>query len=568
MQPNASTRAGANSCSECGSRLSHDQRYCLDCGARRGPLPRHVSQVIAAIHERGRRVVTAVPLAAEPEPTRFDAWLGAPRAAAVAVMAMLGFGVVVGSAVTGSAANSFGSLIVAGSPPNHQAASQSAGAVGSGDGSGGGDGGGGGGGGTITITTTTPAPPTPAGGAAVAAASLGAPTTTGTSGAPTATNLPAIKHVFLIVLSSQEYNQTFGQTGNDPYLGKTLARQGETLVNYYAVADSPLANEIAMISGQGPNPETANDCPTYDVFAASGFGADDQELGNGCVYPPVVPSLADQLTAAKRTWKAYLQTEPGQQKAGPEQCHPPIGSSQGSQPTQSEPYSTWRNPFLFFHSLVPRTCPKTDVALGHLAIDLKHPGTTPTLSYIVPDACDDGSDTPCAPNALAGMSAADSFLKSVVPEIKRSRAYKAGGLIAITFDNAPQSGPNADQSSCCDTPSYPNMQGIAPPTGTGPTGATGTTSPSGQTGTTSPTSASGPTSQSGGATSPTGGGGQVGLLLLSQFVKPNTLEVTDYFNHFSLLASMEKLFGLQPLGYAKAAALPVFGPAVYTNYTG
>ena len=68
-------------------------------------------------------------------------------------------------------------------------------------------------------------------------------------------------------------------------------------------------------------------------------------------------------------------------------------------------------------------------------------------------------------------------------------------------------------------------------------------------------------------TNPTGGGGQVGLLLISQYVKPNTPEVTDYYNHFSLLASIEELFGLQRLGYAADKQLPVFGAAVYSAYT-
>jgi hypothetical protein len=44
--------------------------------------------------------------------------------------------------------------------------------------------------------------------------------------------------------------------------------------------------------------------------------------------------------------------------------------------------------------------------------------------------------------------------------------------------------------------------------------------------------------------------------------------VIDYYNHFSLLASIENLFGLPRLGYASDKQLPVFGPAVYSNYSG
>jgi hypothetical protein len=59
----------------------------------------------------------------------------------------------------------------------------------------------------------------------------------------------------------------------------------------------------------------------------------------------------------------------------------------------------------------------------------------------------------------------------------------------------------------------------------------------------------------------------VGLLLISRYVKPGIPDVIDYFNHFSLLASIESIFGLKRLGYATDPALPVFGSSVFTNYS-
>ena len=56
--------------------------------------------------------------------------------------------------------------------------------------------------------------------------------------------------------------------------------------------------------------------------------------------------------------------------------------------------------------------------------------------------------------------------------------------------------------------------------------------------------------------------------MISAYVKPNSTDVIDYFNHFSLLASIEKLFGLHTLGYAGATGLPEFGVGVFTNYSG
>ncbi len=583
MDANAHNEPNPSRCTECGSPLAHDQRYCVECGARRGPLARRISAVIGGALERGHRVPVAGALPAETaerEPGRFDAWLGAPRAAAVAVMGMLGFGVVVGSLVSGSAASPLAPIIVALSPSHPPAGASSLGA---------GSGGGSTGGGTTTITTTTPAPPTSN---SAGAASTAGSTTTNSS--PSSTTGPPVKHVFMVVLSNQGFVQTFVHSSSDPYLAKTLVAKGELVQNYYAVAGSPLANEIALVSGQGPNPDTAADCSSFTDFIASGSGDHGQELGSGCWYPTSVTSLADQLTAARLKWKAYLQTEGTRKQARPEACRPALGSSKGSHPTATQPYAAWRNPFLFFQSVTSSTtCPKNDVPLGQLATDLKQTSTTPSLSYIVADACHDGNDVPCAPHAAAGMAPADAFLKSVIPQIESSPAYKADGMIVITFDNAPQTGANADPSSCCNNPTYPNMQnagssiGSSGPTGpgattgstgaTGPTGSTGSTGSTGTTGATGatgatgptgPTGASGPSSAAGGGvTNPTGGGGQVGLLLISQFVKPNTMEVTDYYNHFSLLASIEQLFGLRRLGYAADKQLPVFGSAVYSAYT-
>lgn len=556
---------------------------------RRGPLPRHVADVIAAIHERGRRIASPAWPAAEPivaQRAFYEAWLRAPRAAAVAVMGALSFGALVGSLAGGSAASVFRPLIVALVP---HAASPAP--VGGAAGAGGPGGGSGGSGGPATITITNPVPSSPTTSSPNNSAS--AQTTTGTSTTPSS-SLPPIKHVFLIVLSDEGYSQTFGHAASDPYLGMTLVKKGELLPNYYAVAPGTLANEIAMVSGQGPTPETASDCPQLKPVEPGVPGPDGQVLGSGCVYPKGTETLADQLSAAHKTWKVYLEDRSPSAGAQLESCRPKLGSTAPA-PSSQEPYATWRNPFLYFAGLGGKTaCPKTDTGLGQLTSDLKSAARTPAFSYIVPNVCNDGA-VACDSSQASPLAGSDAFLKSVVPKIKRSPAYKAGGLIAITFDQAPQSGPNADQSSCCNNPTYPNDPAASSPsgssttTGTTPT-TTSTTTTDGttttDTGTTSPTSTttgtdtsttSGTTSTNtttttqsldSGVTSSTGGGGQVGLLLISPYVKANTFDVTDYFNHFSLLASIEQLFGLNPLGYAADRQLPVFGTAVYSNYNG
>jgi hypothetical protein len=53
------------------------------------------------------------------------------------------------------------------------------------------------------------------------------------------------------------------------------------------------------------------------------------------------------------------------------------------------------------------------------------------------------------------------------------------------------------------------------------------------------------------------------LLLISRYVKANFVDTLDYFNHFSLLGSIEQLLKLKQLGYAHDIALPKFTASVF-----
>jgi hypothetical protein len=586
--------ASAVRCAECGSRLAHDQRYCVDCGARRGPLPMQVAALIGAIHEQGPAAPSGpadampggTPLADSPSdvaerPSRFGFEMPGPRAAAVAVMATLAFGVVVGSIAGGTSVATLASapLIVVGlshSTPSTPASNQNVTVT---------EGGGNDAGTTPTVAAATTAAQTSA--SASSSPTSSAPTNTSTTS--TGFNgLPPVKHMFLIVLSDRGFMRFFGVGVASGYLGGALRRQGELVQNYYAVAGSPLANEIGLISGQGPTAQTATDCPSFARIAPAKKGVRGQVLGTGCVYPAATKTLANQLVTAKDTWKAYVAgVNDGPRTA----CRVPKFGSKQSQLAGRTKYTAWRNPFLYFRSLTGGTaCRQSEVGIAQLAKDVKSSSTTPSLAYIIPPACATGSEAPCKHGAATNLAAANRFLKSLVPEIKRSAAYKDNGLIAITFDQAPQTGPDTDSSACCNEPTtYPNLRRLTTPPAVPPaamgTGAlttttttTSTTSTTDTTGTdttttatttdTTPAVTTPAPSLGSGETTPIGGGGQVGLLLISSYVKPDSIDVVDYFNHFSLLASIENLFGIHHLGYAGIPGLPVFGLGVYNAYSG
>jgi hypothetical protein len=430
---------------------------------------------------------------------------------------------------------------------------------------------------------------------------------TGGSKGGKSSTLPPVKHVFLIVLADQPYAQTFGPESPAPYLAQTLERRGELLVRVYGVAREELANEVALISGLGPTPQTAADCPTFTDIVPTTANKEGQYGGEGCIYPSAAQTIGDQLAAKKLSWRVYAEGmgnggTPGGAKGQKSCWHPEFGAADPtSRAPEGDTFATFRDPFTYFDGVLHSpACAHEDVGLEGLASDLKSAKRTPALSYIVPDLCHDGRPTPCAPGAQSGLPAAEAFLRRVVPEILAAPAYKHGGLLIITTDEAPSTGPLADSSSCCLQPRFPAPALVQPSGGGEPAGAspnstvpgtptpTPTTTPS----TTTPTTISPATTTPTGTatttpttTTPTGsatttstttqpgvqlpppGGGQVGALLLSPYVKGGTAN-QEPFNDFSLLRTIENLFGLPHLGYAAKPGAGAFEASVFSAWNG
>jgi hypothetical protein len=329
-------------CVECQAPLSEDQRYCLECGARN-----------------------------EPPPAR--AWLPSARAAAIAVLGVLAFGVALGSTLAPPTEGASAETVVLAVPP---AATPVA---------------------TPTATPTATVAPSPEPTPEETVEPTATPKATATSTpkpTPTATPTPepppAVERVFVVLLA-----------GGGSF-DKSLRKQGELLSDYSSVGQGELANAIALVSGQDPTPAISANCPQYD-----------------CVYPAEVKTVADQLTAAGKTWRAYVEDQPAP-------CsHPAPGAADAP----AGNYVTWRNPFVYFHSLTDGDdCANFDVGYDQLGFDLTSADTTASLSLIVPNRCHDGSDTSCPADA----GSKKTFLETTVAQILRSPAYKKGGLVAIT----------------------------------------------------------------------------------------------------------------------------------------
>jgi hypothetical protein len=340
---------------------------------------------------------------------------------------------------------------------------------------------------------------------------------------------PPVKHVFVLLLENEDADSTFGASSKAPYLAKTLRSQGAFLPNYYATGHLSLGNYISLISGQGFNPYTQADAPLYADFLPGTPGPDGQAIGQGAVYPASVKTIADQLDAKGMTWAGYME-DMANSPTEPKTCrHPAVGASDQTQTArQGDQYATRHNPYMYFHSIIDdkAKCDARVLPLERLPAALAAESATPNYSFITPNLCHDGHDEPCVDGQPGGMTSANEFLKEWVPRITGSPAFKKDGLLIITLDEAE----SHDSSSCCGEKQGPNTP-------------------------------------NNGATTQGAGGGRIGAVLLSPYIKPGTESKQEY-NHYSQLRSVEDLFGLEHLGYAAQDGLRPFGDDVYTSPSG
>ena len=357
------------------------------------------------------------------------------------------------------------------------------------------------------------------------------------------------------MLENQPFHNTYGPDSPAHYL-KALAAKGALIVNYFGTSHASLGNYLALISGQATN-ETVNlDCEVFEEFVSTGISADGQAVGKGCVYPPSVSTLANQLEAVQLSWKAYLEDMGNDPRRESASCaHPPIGAPDPTQEAQvGDQYATRHIPFVYFHAIIDGpACARQVVNFTHLASDLKSATTTPNYLFIVPNLCHDAHDgtggTRCVDGQPGGLIAADRFLSVLVPKILSSPAFRRDGLLIITFDESdlletldPRTGASVlsgDAASCCEQPSGPNIAPYNP-------AAVGTWEKMNGPGIIGP------------------GGGRVGAVAISPYIRPGTISMVPY-NHYSFLRSVEDIFNLPHLGYAALPGLRSFGEDLYNQ---
>lgn len=309
-------------------------------------------------------------------------------------------------------------------------------------------------------------------------------TTTGTTTTQTDAGLPHVGHVFLIALSISSYADAFGGRSKAPYL-RALTKRGTVLSGFHSLGNAELPDLLAMVSGQAPNRSTEGDCSSYVPFPASAAANSTGIVpGHGCVYPDTALTIADQTTSAGKSWGAYIAD------SGSTNCPVPNTGASLTTPIggTGEGYDLLHNPFAFFGSLLDAGgCSASDEDLTNLPKALRRASSTPAFTYVGADACADGdpqmvaapttttatstttststatptsTTTPtttatttttsatttttstaasapaaagCSTGSQSGIAAEDTFLKTWVPRILRSAAYRRNGVLVIAF---------------------------------------------------------------------------------------------------------------------------------------
>jgi phosphatidylinositol-3-phosphatase len=198
---------------------------------------------------------------------------------------------------------------------------------------------------------------------------------------------PRIGHIYEIVLENHEAGSIIGN-GAAPYINGLAQRFG-LATNYTGVAHPSLPNYLALWSG-------------------STQGVTDDAVHNFTTGR----TLADQITASGRSWHVAAENVPlgcftGASSSGGE-------DGAGTYVRKHEPAISWTSV-----STSPSRCARI-TNFSHF-----DPGLG-SFWFIAPNLCHDMHD--------CSVAVGDAWLKGFLPRILGSAAFKANGLILLTFD--------------------------------------------------------------------------------------------------------------------------------------
>lgn len=329
------------------------------------------------------------------------------------------------------------------------------------------------------------------------------------------------KHIFYIMMENHATNEIIGNTSDAPYLNQ-LAGQYGVAMRYFGVTHPSLPNYLAATSGDFQG--IWDDCKAAasTTCAPQEFGPDasytnkmelltPDEIASATHKPHMFDdqNVVDQLEAHHMTWKAYMQSIPSVGFTGE---YAPVDTVQGQQ-VPRKLYAVKHNPFFYFSDI--RNNParmQLVVPFTQFAQDITS-SNVPNFVWISPDQCNDmhglapanamapSVNIPDCASPASGLdhkviALGDKFISTVVPMIMHSPAWQEGSALVIVWDEDDYAG----MAGCCKSPT--GVGGII----------------------------------LGGANAPA-------IIITSKGSHHMVVSGTSY-NHYSLLGTIEKLWGL------------------------
>jgi hypothetical protein len=188
---------------------------------------------------------------------------------------------------------------------------------------------------------------------------------------------PHAKNVIVIIMENRDYDLIIG-SDQAPFINGTLVPQAALMTNSHAIGHPSQPNYLALFSGS-THGITDDSCP---------HEFDDTNLGA-------------EVLAAKKSFDGYSESMP---KDGFTGCTAPE-------------YARKHNPWVDFKNV-----PASSNLIWH---DI--PGGQPTVSFIVPNLCNDMHD--------CSTRTGDNWLKANLPTILQYEDANAG-LVILTWDEA------------------------------------------------------------------------------------------------------------------------------------
>src|ERR1700730_5425996 len=292
-------------------------------------------------------------------------------------------------------------------------------------------------------------------------------------GGPVPDGIPDLDHVFVIMMENHAYSQIIGNS--NAHFINSYAQAANLATYYYGVGHPSLTNYLEVVGGSNfgvindfsPDwhntactPNIVSGVPsmenaTSNICPISGSGMDGatpavDSTNEGSVASPVYnfpayspaktvgKTIADQLSQREMSWKSYQENLPPYGADRVNNSDGLISDAPGIAPEPGMPllYAVKHNPFVYFASVQANGL-KRIVGFDRLFADLAS-GNVPNFSFIVPNQCHDqhgrGSSEVGTGCSVDqnAIAQGDAAVSTLVKAIKSSPMWGKGHNVIVT----------------------------------------------------------------------------------------------------------------------------------------